>query len=200
MATQLAKYFQQRRLERGLRLSELARLCGYGNLSRGCNRLHRFESQGAIARTLLDRLVRVLEVDPNIVAQLAEQDRVEFVRKWNAWADQPIKPHVVMRAMPAVFVSQDLPPELTTQEEMEQFAADLAQQRHWKVWLVLSRRVTVYFNESAAARQVQRAEPGGPPNTPFLKMAGSRKPFLFAADGTGLTIKPSVQPPTANET
>jgi transcriptional regulator with XRE-family HTH domain len=189
MATRLSQLFKQRRLAKGLRVSELARLCGYKNLSKGSRRINDFEDSGGIDERLFVKLANILGVDETTIARLAEQDQAEFLRNWNEWADQPIKPHVIVRAIPGFLVSPKIPPGVTTQEEMEQFAANIAEKHGKKVWLVLNRRTTVYFNQSAAARSVIHAKPGAS-NCPYMSLKSRKKKFLFTADGGRLGIKP----------
>ncbi len=192
--THLSEHFKQCRLQEGLSVSDLARLCGYRNLSKGCNKIGRFEAEGEIERGLFNKMAAILEVDQPTVVRLAELDRVEFIRQWNEWADERIEPHLGIRAIPGVMICKDIPAELTTQEQMEAFAADIAERFHKKVWLVLSRRVSIYFNESAAKRSVQHATPGEPVNSPYMRLAGSKKRFLFTADGGGLGVRPLNEP------
>lgn len=195
MATHLSEHFKQRRLAKGLRLSEVARLCGYRQttLGKGSRRINDFENTGSIDEGLLVKLANVLEVGEETIARLSEQDHEEFVRNWNEWADEPVEPSLVVRAIPGFMVSPSLPPELKTQEEMEQFAANIAERHRKKVWLVLSRRVSIYFNESAAARSVIYAKPGQC-NSPYMRLKGSRRKFLFTTGAGGLGIKPLNEP------
>lgn len=193
MATRLSKFFQQRRLERGLRLSDLARLCGYLNISRGCNRIKNFEGCGGIDARLFAKLATALKIDESTIARLAEQDREEYLRNWNEWADQYQTPHVCVRAIPGVIISVQLPPEAETQEEMEAFVADIAERQRKKVWLVLSRRLTILFDESASVRKVIHAKPGSS-NCPYMRLKGSRKKFVFTSEVGGLGVRPIVEP------
>lgn len=193
MATRLSQHFKQCRLAKGLRVSELARRCGYRNLSKGSRRINDFEASGGIDERLFVKLANILEIDEETIAWLAEQDQAEFLRNWNEWADQPIRPHVIVRAIPGFMVSPKIPPGVTTQEEMEAFASRIAEQHKKKVWLVMSRRVSIYFNESAAARSVIHAKPGQS-NCPYMTLKGSKKKFLFTGGDSGLGIKPLNEP------
>jgi transcriptional regulator with XRE-family HTH domain len=193
VATRLSQLFKQRRLAKGLRVSDLAQRCGYRNLSKGSRRINDFEDTGGIDERLFVKLANILEIDEETIARLAEQDQAEFLRNWNEWADQPIKPHVIVRAIPGFMVSPKLPPGVTTQEEMEAFASRIAEQHRKKVWLVMTRRLTVYFNESASNRSIIHAKPGAT-NCPYLSLKNRKKKFLFTADGGRLGIKPLNEP------
>lgn len=193
MSTHLSRFFKERRLAKGLRVSELARHCGYKNLSKGSRRINDFEASGGIDERLFVKLANILEVDEETISRLAEQDQAEFLRNWNEWADEPVEPCVVVRAIPGCMVSPKIPPGVTTQEEMEAFASRIAEQHTKKVWLVLSRRVSIYFNESAAARRVIHAKPGQS-NCPYMTLKGSKKKFLFTGGGNSLGVKPLNEP------
>ncbi len=53
--------------------------------------------------------------------------------------------------MPAVDSTKRIPIELqVSREAMEQFASAFAKERKWRVWLVLSKRTRVWFDEKGA--------------------------------------------------
>jgi hypothetical protein len=178
MTTNLSRFFQQRRLALGLRHGEAARRMGYKSLAGACNKLTYFEERGEILADLLVKLAAVLGVDHATIQRLMEQDRQEYLEAWNKWADEPIEPYLVIRAIPGFMISKDIPPHLKTQEEMEHFAAEIAERFTKKVWLILTRRTSVYFNESATKRSVQEARPGQC-NGPWMRLGSSKKKFLL---------------------
>jgi hypothetical protein len=193
MATNLSRFFRQRRLAFGLRPGAVAQRMGYKSIVGAANKIVRFEETGEILAAVLVKLAAVLEIDHSTIQRLMDEDRRQFLNDWNRWADEPIEPHVIFRAIPGVMVSKDIPSDLRTQEEMEAFAADIAQRFGKKVWLVLSRRKRIYFDESAIARSVQEARPGQC-NGPFMRLGSSKKRFLFTADSNGLGTRPLNEP------
>ena len=52
MSTNLSRYFQQKRLDRGLKPGELARLAGCGNVQKNGSRIRSFELSGSIGQEL----------------------------------------------------------------------------------------------------------------------------------------------------
>ncbi|MGD0900756.1 MAG: hypothetical protein ABR915_23230, partial [Thermoguttaceae bacterium] len=114
MATNLSTYFRQRRLQLGLRHGDLARLMGYKSVIGAANKIVIFEERGDILADLFEKLAAVLGIDEATVQQLVEEDRREFIRRWNEWANEPIEPHLVFRAIPGVFFEQEMPPSLTS--------------------------------------------------------------------------------------
>ena len=186
MSTNLSRFFRQRRLDLGLRLPDAARMCGYQNLGRGSNRIDRFEQTGEIHVGLYPKLVAALGIDQEICDRLNEEDRQQARRVWLEYINTPIKPHVVFRAIPCVFIRKELPEECKTIEEMESFASEYASDIRKKVWLVVSRKLTIHYDESG-----HKVATTDHPNSPHMQLKRGR-PFLFGCDG-GLSVKP--QPP-----
>ena len=109
MRSQLANHFRSVREEQGLGFVELARIVGYKNVTKGCNRIQQFEQRDEVHADLLRKLADALGVDNETVDRLIDEDHREHVRKWNKWADQPIRPYLVTRLIPAVYSSKKLP-------------------------------------------------------------------------------------------
>ena len=134
MSTNLSTYFRQRRLALGLRPGEVVCRMGYKSIAGTTNKIVLFEERGNVRPDLFEKLKAALEIDDATVERLIEQDHREFVQRWNVWADQPIEPHLVFRAMPGVYFRQEIPLSLSskiaegveTPEAMEEYAADFA--------------------------------------------------------------------------
>ena len=123
---------------------------------------------------------------------LIEHNHQEFVQRWNDWADEPITPYLVVRVIPGVYFEEEIPPSLSSQgttEAMVQYAADYAKHMQKKVWLVLSRRLTIYFNEDGE-KHVQKAVLGRC-NTPYMQLVGSKQKFRFT---DGMAMRPLNEP------
>jgi hypothetical protein len=178
MATQLSNYFRQQRIRLGFRHGDVARLMGYKSIVGTANKIVMFEERGDIRHDLFTKLAGVLGIDEGTISELVEQDRREFVQQWNEWANQPIEPHLVFRAIPGVYFRQEIAEGVETPEAMERYAAAFAKEYQKKVWLVLSRRLTIFFGEDGGKRQVQEAVPGRC-NSPYMCVGGSKRKFLF---------------------
>jgi transcriptional regulator with XRE-family HTH domain len=120
----LGKLFRARRVKKGLSLHQLAELVGYGNLNKGSNRIQRFESGGKIMPDLFAELVSILEVSPDEVSRSIAEDYEE----WLTWANEPIRPYVVMRLMACVYQRGQLPGYALTIEMAKDHAARLARE------------------------------------------------------------------------
>jgi len=144
MTTHLSRFFRQRREGRKLSFGDVARLLGYSNVAKGANKVIKFERDGNIRPELFRNLAAVLEISTDDIRRCMEADRAE----WERWADEPIEPHLVARIMPAVYSTKRIPAELqASREAMEEFASAFAKERKWRVWLVLSKRIRIWFNE-----------------------------------------------------
>lgn len=171
MQSLLADHFRKQRLARGLTLGKLAARVGYRNMSRGANRIHRFEQTGQIHRDLLGKIAVALGVENETVETLATEDRRRVLAEWGQWANEPIRPHLIVRLMSAVYVRCELPSGITTVEAAEEYAAHVARERGSRVCLVLSRKTSVWFSEDGSVTAVTEATPGSP-NTPMMLIGG----------------------------
>ena len=168
MTTHLAGYFHKRRLEKGLRLGQVAKLLGYGNIGKGAKRVQTFEQTGDINTDVFTKLASVLEVDQATVNRLLQED----LEDWIKWVNEPIHPYLVVRLLPAFYSQAELPDEINSVEEAERYASEFAKEHRLRVCLVLSRRISVYFDEDGAFRYASEAVPGGGPNEPYMKIRG----------------------------
>lgn len=176
MERQLTNFFRKRRLEKNLRLSAVARLVGYRNINRGCNRLVKFEREGIIRDDLLIKLAAVLDIGEDTVAKLQEEDHRKFVADWNLWANEPIRPYIVTRLIPGFYHRSDVPKELPTLAEAELYAAAHARRLRCKVWLIWTRRLTIRFDETGARTSAMELAPGDPA-CPTMRIG--KKQFAF---------------------
>lgn len=184
MRSRLAKHFQRTRKELGLSLPQLARLLGYQNITKGCNKIQKFEQRGEVHVDLLRKLADLLGVNEATIETLVEHDHREFVAQWNEWANEPIQPYMVVRLMPAAYLHKDLPVDVTTVDEAETFAAETA--RHWskKVCLVWTRRISIWIDESGNMTGRKEALPGEA-NVPTMRLRGDKRTFTLQDPSNG---------------
>ena len=170
----------------GLKLSEVALRMGYRrterSLSHGCNRLHRFEQTGDINAEPFRKLMAVLEIDQATVNGLLKED----LEDWAKWANEPVKPFLVVRLMPAVYSRAELPDGIGSVEEAERYASEVAKERRMQVCLVLSRRLSVYFDNDGSFSHATEAVPGGGPNHPYTVIGGQKSLMRFLERGAAL--------------
>jgi hypothetical protein len=194
MATRLSAYFRKRRLDLGLRPGEVARRIGYKSIVGCANKLCQFELTGSIRGDLLLKIAAVLEIDTPTIERLIEEDRREHFEAWTEWANQPIRPYLVIKAIPGVFCTNQLPDKIIgDQEAMEKHASDLAKRWTKMVFLILSRRISVIFGEDGNKRGINEASPDQP-NGPYMRLKGSNRPFLLTGDSGRIGVQPLNQP------
>lgn len=174
----LGRYFQDRRTEKCLKLGQLARLVGYRNISKGANRIARFEREGVVKEELLARLADALNIDLPTVEDLAEQDRQEFLQAWEAWVNEPVPMALVVRYMAGVCGRVELPEHITTPEHAEAYACQLAKERRLRMCLALSRRISVWISAEGTVDFRTEAEPDAP-NVPYMRLPCNPRKFLF---------------------
>lgn len=183
MGTHLGDYLRSRRDERGWTLGEAARRLGYANVSKGARRVRLLEAGEAVLPDILAKLVSLYGVDPGEVEKLIARDRAASVAAWERWADEPVPVQIVVRCIPGVFGTQPVPPGLT-EDELIDHCRGLARRLRKKVFLVLSRRVTVNVNEAGVVTSRNVATPDIDPR-PAMRAGGNS--FL-------LTLAPFGQP------
>jgi hypothetical protein len=99
MTTKLAEYCRKHRFARGLTLGDLARQIGALNVSKMANKLVRFEREGIIDPGLLNAVVTALRLYPAVVKTLMAEDEAESLRRWNEWANEPIRPYLLEKPL-----------------------------------------------------------------------------------------------------
>jgi hypothetical protein len=185
MTTHLADHFRNKRLALGLRLGDLALHLGYKGSGRsrvhGCNRLNRFEETGRITETLLGKVAEALDIPNAKIDELREEDLRERAR----WLNEPIRPHMVVRLMAAVYSPVALPDGIESVEDAERYASEFARERRVQVCLVLSRRISVYFDADGSRGLVTEAVPGDEPNHPYMVVGGKKCLMTFEGFGKG---------------
>jgi transcriptional regulator with XRE-family HTH domain len=124
MINNLGNFFHDQRVSQGLSLGELARQVGYRNVSKGSNKICRFEREGLVTEDLLAALADALGIDLQTVERLIEQDRQEHLQAWEEWVSEPVPMQLIVRYMAAVYGRVKLPEEITTPEQAEVFACN----------------------------------------------------------------------------
>ena len=141
------KYLKEERLKQRLNTAELARKMGYKNVSKGMNRIVDLERENIIIPEVLKKLVNALNLDHKYVNSLIKRDREEDKRRFEEWLSKPIEMYYVMRIIPTIYLSYDLPTNINSEEEAVKFVAGIAKEKHKICCLVLSRKEKIYIDE-----------------------------------------------------
>lgn len=172
MGTHLGNFLKSRREERGWSLGEAARRLGYSNVGKGSRRVHLLEQGDAAFPDILAKLVLLYGLDPPHVEELIAQDRAEFVAAWEWWVDEPVPVQIVVRCILGVYGTQPVPPGLN-EDELIEHCRGLARRLRKRVFLVLSRRVTLNVNEEGEVTSRNVATPDCDPR-PSMRLGNKR--------------------------
>jgi hypothetical protein len=91
------------------------------------------------------KLAAALEIDHGTVAALIQADRKLYLENWNRWADVPIRPSLILGHIGGFCWGEPIPEGLT-REAAEQHASTVAKDMKRRVCLVLSRRLSIWFD------------------------------------------------------
>jgi len=141
------KYLKEERLKQNLNTAELSRLIGYKNVSKGMNRIVDLERENIIIPEVLFKIVEALNLDHSFVNSLIKKDRDEDKKEFEKWVSEPIKMYYVIRIIPAIYMSYDLPSYINRENDAINFVAETAREKHKKCCLVLSRKEKIFFDE-----------------------------------------------------
>ncbi len=141
------KYLKEERLKQRLNTSELARLMGYRNVSKGMNRITNLERENIIIPEVLEKIVNVLNLDHEYVDSLIKRDEEKDRRIFEEWLSEPIEMYYVMRIIPTIYLSYNLPSNINSEIEAIKFVANIAKEKYKKCCLVLSRKEKIYIDE-----------------------------------------------------
>jgi transcriptional regulator with XRE-family HTH domain len=172
----LGDLFRKTRLERGLSLRQLSLSVGYRNTNKGIRRLAAIE-KGDLSpnRDLYGKIATALELDLELLKATVARDRAEFLENWNRRADEPTKPHLILRLQSCIYVRREIPEEAFDLEQVESWASSVAREHHWRACLVWNRRLSVWFDADGGIEARTEATPDGPPNVPCpLEIGGKR--------------------------
>lgn len=151
----LGEYCRERRFAQTLTLSDLATLLRANNVSKMVRKLDYFEREGPIDPALLSALVAVLKIDPVVVQNLMGEDEEESLHEWDKWASQWVRPHLITRLIPGVWMHVTIPDEVLSLSDAEAFAIRYAQEEQRLVCLVLSRRISIWVRSGTVVKRVE---------------------------------------------
>lgn len=150
--THMARHFQERRIEMRLSLTQLAKIVGYTNVSKGHRKIDDFERTGRCHPNLFGKLSAALGIDEGT------RNRMEFL-DYRDWLTSPANPPTPYLLRSPIRGCIGLPEELATVEEMERYASDHARRHGTAVCLVLSKRIWVRFDKDGSLKEVIEAQP-----------------------------------------
>jgi len=169
MVKHTVKYLKEERLKQNLNTAELARLIGYKNVSKGMNRIIDLERESIIIPEVLGKIVYALNLDREYVNSLIKKDRDEDKKVFEKWLSEPIEMYYVMRIIPTIYMSYDLPSNINSEIEAIKFVANIAKEKYKKCCLVLSRKEKIYIDEDGQVEGRYETK-FGDENYPFVRV------------------------------
>jgi len=97
--------------------------------------------------------VGALNLDQTYVNSLIEKDRDKDRRKFEKWLSEPIEMYYVIRIIPAIYISYNLPTNINSEDEAFNFVAGIARERYKKCCLVLSRKEKIFLRKMVRSRE-----------------------------------------------
>lgn len=184
----ISELFESRRKELDLSVRQVAKKAGYTpkNLSKGMRKYSRLEESDCYfpRRTIRDKFAPVLGLTGEDIREALHADIEEL--------DQPVDPYIIIRWMPAVYGSVDLP-DGCSREEAERRTREVAREKDKRCCLVLSRIRGLYVEpdgSSVEAYSLPNTSLGGsvksgitPGTDPHLQRAVARYFDLEKAEG-----------------
>jgi len=130
-----------------LNYAELSRLMGYKNLNRGMRRIINLEREGRVYSEILRKIIYALKLNEDIINELIRKDREAYEKEYERWLNEPVKMTYTIRVMPTIFLSYDLPSNITSKKEAVEYVSAIANKKRKLCWLNLSRKIIVFINE-----------------------------------------------------
>ena len=147
MTTNLSRFIKEERVKQGLNYAEVSRRMGYKNISRGMRRAIDLEREDVVHPEVLERIVVALNLDRDHINALIKKDREVQEEEFEKWLSEPIQPYYILRIIPTIYQSCDLPGHFSTEEEIAEYVAEIAKEKQKQALLCLSRREKISINE-----------------------------------------------------
>ncbi len=152
MITNISRFVKQERIKQGLGYAELSRKMGYKNINRGMRRIIDLERENEAHPEVLEKIIVALELGREYIDQLIQQDKDYQQREFEKWVNTPIKWHLIVRWMPAVYGEREMPGYIKTEKEAIEYAVGVAKEYSSMVWLVLSRKENVHIDKDGTIK------------------------------------------------
>jgi len=167
MNSSLGQSIRRARKERGLTPQALAQRLGYTakGVNKGARRIQQIEREGLEDERFIGLVLDALGLDRGAARRLAQIDEARRREAWERWADEPIRPMLVLRFGPHWFLHcvRDVPPAYTSLADCERYAAGVIRRHSQRRKrrgaspatgrLIWSRRLHVWFDEQGRVKR-----------------------------------------------
>ncbi len=212
-SSHLARHLSALRQQRDLKPGQLAGRLGASNLAKVGSLIRGFELGEPISDHWLQRLITELQPDPADLRRCLEQDQAEALEQlerervaWEAWADEPIEPFLMIRYMPAVYGVREVPKAFCTpresandrewaRERAEDWAAAELRRFRAKGFLNWSRRECTWFDQYGVNPDRRQVTFESRATGAWMQVSGSQQRFLLGSGGELITRRHGLDQP-----
>ena len=172
MNQHLRNLIHQHRESKGIKVGKMSEMLGYRNISKGSNKILRFEREGLASNELIQKLIDVLGVEPLEVQRALQED----YQDWQAWLDEPVEIELILKHKSAVYQRVEIPAEIEGSEETTKNASEIAKKNHFEACLALNRRESVWIRADGTIKFKTTAKYGFP-NIPYTGIGNKKFHF-----------------------
>jgi len=147
MFKRLGRFVREERSKHGLNYAEVSKKMGYKNTNKGMRRVIDLEREGVVHSEVLEKIADALNLDRDYINALINKDRQEQEEEFEKWLSEPIQPYYILRIIPTIYQSYDIPTNFPTEEQIINYVAGIAKEKQKQALLCLSRRDNVSINE-----------------------------------------------------
>jgi len=122
MNKHLRNLIHQHRESKGIKVGKMSEMLGYRNISKGSNKILRFEREGLASNEHIQKLIDVLGVELLEVQRALQED----YQDWQAWLDEPVEKELILKHKSAVYQRVEILGEIEGSEETTKYASEIA--------------------------------------------------------------------------
>ena len=177
--THVSRYFESLRINQGLKPSQIAASLGASNIAKIGSLIRQFELTGEISFYWFQKLINLLNPEKDELQRCVKLDKNAQLTEFNKWACQTINPYLIIRYMPAVYASKEVPKAFTSsREEAEEWCSKELRTYRAKGYLNWTKIDQTFFEKGGLNPRRCKASFEEPPCSSWMKVSGSSK-FIF---------------------
>ena len=177
--THVSRYFESLRIKQGLKPSQIAASLGASNISKIGSHIRQFELSGEISFYWFQKLINLLNPEKDELQRCVKLDKNAQLTEFNKWSCQTIDPYLIIRYMPAVYASKEVPKAfISSREEAEEWCSKELRTYRAKGYLNWTKIDQTFFEKGGLNPRRFKASFEEPPCSSWMKVSGSSK-FIF---------------------
>ena len=169
--THVSRYFENLRINQGLKPSELASFLGAKNISKVGSIIRQFELTGDISFYWFQKLITFLNPEKEEFQRLIKLDQDAQVAEFNKWADEVIDPYLTIRYLPGFYGTKEVPKAFTfSRKDAEEWCSKELKSFRAKGFLNWTRRDQTIFEKGGLNPREFKASIEQPPYAAWMKV------------------------------